>query len=154
MSGEPALTVLFVCVENSCRSLMAEAIFNARAPSGWRAISAGTIPATAVNLRTRPMLREIGVELPHHAPQPLTEEAMVRADVRITMGCLDDQSCPARLHALGVSDWGLPDPSTLDDAGFRAVRETIRQRVDTLLRELELREPPHEPSTSSPGSAP
>src|SRR5215469_3422971 len=53
-------TVLFVCVENAARSLMAEAFFNADPPEGWRAISAGTEPAPRPNGRTGPMLREVG----------------------------------------------------------------------------------------------
>ena len=64
----PDRTVLFVCVENAARSLMAEAMFNANPPAGWRATSAGTQPAAAPNPRTGPMLREVGLELPPHPP--------------------------------------------------------------------------------------
>ncbi len=134
MTGQA--TVLFVCVENACRSLMAEAIFNANPPPGWRAVSAGTEPAAAPNPRTGPMLREVGVALPPHAPQPLTEELARGAAVRVTMGCLDHASCPAHLRRAGVVDWGLPDPARLDDAGFRRVRDEITRRVRALAREL------------------
>ncbi len=89
-------TVLFICVENACRSLMAEAIFNAHPPPGWIATSAGTEPAVAANPRTGPMLAEIGFTLPAHAPQLLTREMMDAARQRVTMGCLDDASCPAQ----------------------------------------------------------
>jgi arsenate reductase len=130
--------VLFICVENSARSLMAEAMFNAQPPPGWRAVSAGTQPARAPNPRARPMLAEIGLALPPHAPQMLTVDLMDSAALRITMGCLDDASCPARLKRLEVRDWGLPDPGRLDDAGFRQVRESLRQRIDGLKREIAL----------------
>lgn len=130
--------VLFICVENACRSLIAEAIFNADPPRGWHANSAGTRPGPAADPRTRPMLEERGFSLPDHPPQLLTAEMMDRARVRVTMGCLDDASCPAHLKSLELRDWGLPDPAGLDDAGFRAVRDQIRLRVEGLRRELAL----------------
>lgn len=154
-SGSPtgeARTVLFVCVENACRSLMAEAMFNAIAPPGWMATSAGTAPARAPNPRTGAMLEEIGLSIPTHSPQSLTSERMVDASVRITMGCLDDASCPARLKSLGVVDWGLPDPAKLDDAGFRRVRDELQARVAALAREL--RSAPSRPPGGPPLDTP
>ena len=128
--------VLFICVENSCRSLMAEAMFNADRPDGWRATSAGTRPGRGANPRTGPMLRELGLSLPSHAPQALTTGLMETARIRVTMGCLDDASCPARLKSLELRDWGLPDPGRLDDDGFRGVRDQLAARVAALKREL------------------
>jgi arsenate reductase (thioredoxin) len=134
----PEKIALFVCIGNSGRSLMAEAIFNAHPPDGWRAVSAGTKPAAAPNPRTGPMLRELGFDLPPHPPQLLTAEMMDGARVRVTMGCLDDASCPARLKTLELRDWALPDPASLDDAGFRQVRDRIVQLVRGLRNELVL----------------
>jgi len=128
--------VLFVCVENAARSLMAEAIFNANAPAGWVADSAGTRPATDPNPRTERILHEIGLALPRHRPQELRPDQLASAPVVVTMGCLDDASCPANLAAIRPRDWGLPDPAGLDDDGFRAVRDSIRARVDALVAEL------------------
>jgi arsenate reductase (thioredoxin) len=136
----PDKIVLFVCVENAGRSLMAEAMFNRDAPAGWRAISAGTSPASAPNPRTGPMLKEIGLEVPDHPPQPLTPAMIEASRIRVTMGCLDDAACPARLKELAYRDWGLPDPARLDDAGFRDVRDKLRQRVEGLAREIRLNE--------------
>ncbi|MCI4319749.1 MAG: low molecular weight phosphatase family protein [Thermoplasmata archaeon] len=135
---DPPRTVLFICIGNAGRSLMAEAMFNAAPPDGWRAISGGVRPAPAPNERTGPMLAEIGLTLPDHAPQLVTNEQMDRASLRVTMGCLDDASCPARLKKLELRDWGLPDPAKLDDAGFRRVRDQLRQRVEGLRAEIEL----------------
>jgi arsenate reductase len=129
---DPERLVLFVCVGNAGRSLMAEAMFNADPAPGWRAISAGTDPARAPNPRTGPMLREIGLEPPAHPPQPLTQAMMDQARTVITMGCLDSESCPARLKTMEVTDWALPDPAHLDDDGFRRVRDDIRTRVSGL----------------------
>jgi arsenate reductase (thioredoxin) len=128
--------VLFACVENAGRSLMAEAIFNANPPPGWRATSAGTAPAASANPRTREMLAEKGFALPDHPPQLLSNEVMDQARVRVTMGCLDDASCPAHLKSLVVRDWDLPDPARLDDTGFRNVRDQIVALVEGLRREL------------------
>jgi len=128
--------VLFICVGNSGRSLMAEAMFNANPPEGWTAISAGTKPAASANPRTGPMLRELGLEIPPHPPQALTPEMMDNAQVRITMGCLDDASCPAHLKTLELIDWSLPDPAQLDDPGFRQVRDRLARQVKGLRTEL------------------
>lgn len=136
MSTTAEKTVLFICVENACRSLMAEAMFNWDPPAGWRADSAGTRPSASANPRTGPMLRELGLDLPPHPPQLLTPEMMDRARVRVTMGCLDDASCPARLKTMEMRDWSLPDPASLNDEGFRQVRDRIRERVKSLRTEL------------------
>lgn len=140
-------TVLFICVENAGRSLMAEAIFNADPPPGWHASSAGTQPASAPNSRTGRMLSERGFRLPNHEPRLLTRELMESAGVRVTMGCLDDASCPARLKEMELRDWGLPDPATLDDDGFRRVRDQIVELVGELRTELWGRGPPQPPIT-------
>lgn len=128
--------VLFVCVKNAARSLIAEAAFNADPAPGWRATSAGTRPGPAAHRRTGPMLREVGLALPDHPPQALSDALADRALVRVTMGCLDDASCPVHLKKLELRDWGLEDPEPLDDAGFRRVRDQIRGRVAELRSEL------------------
>ncbi len=92
------------------------------------------------------MLREIGLDLPLHPPRALTGEMIDGATVRVTMGCLDSESCPARLKHLELRDWALPDPAKLDDAGFRRVRDDLRARVEALKRELSLTDGPPRPS--------
>jgi arsenate reductase len=130
--------VLFVCVENACRSLMAEAMFNWRAPEGWVAISAGTSPALSASPRTTRMLQELGLDLPNHAPTLLTPEMIESSRIRVTMGCLDSESCPARLRDLEYRDWALPDPAPLDDTQFRQLRDQLRAKVEGLVREIRL----------------
>lgn len=128
--------VLFVCVENACRSLMAEAAFNAAPPSGWRAISAGTRPARSAFPRTAAMLEEVGLALPAHPPRTLSPELIDQARIRVTMGCLDDASCPVHLKTRELRDWALPDPAKLNDADFRAVRDQVLTRVEALRQEI------------------
>ncbi len=84
------------------------------------------------------MLRELGLDVPAHPPQLLTSEMMEQARIRVTMGCLDDASCPARLKTLELRDWALPDPSRLDDEGFRQVRDRLLGLVKGLRTELAL----------------
>jgi len=122
---------------------MAEAIFNDRPPQGWAATSAGTMPASGPNPRTAEVLQEIGLDVPPHRPLLLTPEMMETADVRITMGCLDSESCPARLKTLELRDWALPDPAKLDGAGVRAVRDELRVRIGKLKQELAMRDQPN-----------
>ncbi len=129
-------TVLFVCVENACRSLLAEAFFNEVPTPGWRAISAGTAPARAPNPRAVAALRDAGVATPRHPPRALTSALLRSADRLVTMGCLPAGGCPAGRAGVVPVDWGLPDPATLDEAGFRAVVGTIRRNVDGLRTEL------------------
>jgi arsenate reductase len=132
----PERKVLFVCVENACRSLMAEAFFAREPPKGWSARSAGTEPAPSPNPRTAPMLSEVGLSMPAHPPLRLTEEMVREADRVILMGCLDRPSCPAFLYRRVDEDWDLPDPGLLPDEGFRSVRDEIGRRVGELVRRL------------------
>jgi len=125
---------------------MAEAIFNAIAPEGWRARSAGTEPAAAPNPRTGPMLAELGLRSPAHPPRRLTSRQMGRADRVVTMGCIDRSACPAVRFPESTVDWGLADPGPLDDEGFRAIRDRICAL--TLALRTELR---HRPPRRTPG---
>jgi protein-tyrosine-phosphatase len=84
------------------------------------------------------VLEERGFLLPDHPPQLLTYEMMDSATIRITMGCLDDSNRPSRLQTLDLRDRALPDTAKLDEAGFRAVRDQIRERVSGLQREIVL----------------
>jgi arsenate reductase (thioredoxin) len=132
VSPLPPNVVLFVCVQNAGRSLMAEAIFNADPPSGWVAESAGTEPANAPNPRTAPLLAEIGLRLPNHPPRLLSTAMIDAAQLWVTMGCVDRRSCPADLRRAGSEDWALDDPGVLDGDGFRRVRDEIVRRVARL----------------------
>jgi protein-tyrosine-phosphatase len=86
------------------------------------------------------MLSELGLSMPDHPPRLLTKQLMDDARVRVTMGCLDDVSCPAHLKTLELRDWGLADPARLDDAGFRRIRDQLVDRVRGLRNELVLSE--------------
>ncbi|HEY5538880.1 MAG TPA: low molecular weight phosphatase family protein, partial [Thermoplasmata archaeon] len=61
--------VLFVCIENSFRSVMAEALFNANAPAGWRAESAGVEPRESLNPRVVPLMAEVRLDVSRKEPR-------------------------------------------------------------------------------------
>lgn len=134
-------TVLFVCVGNAGRSMMAEAIFNKHAPRGWHALSAGVSPARATNPLTGPTLAEIDVPLPSHPPQGLTEEMVREATIRISIGAVDHPSCPEWFSQTHPRRWELPEPRHFDAQRFRDTREAIRSQVDALIAELGTNKP-------------
>jgi len=80
-------------------------------------------------------MAEIGLDLSHEYPKPLTTDNVQAADIVITMGCGD--ACPV-FPGKRYLDWDLPDPAGLDLAGVRPIRDEIRRRVQGLLSELEL----------------
>ena len=128
-------TILFVCVGNSGRSQMAQAIFNKLRPDGFRAISAGTKPAREVNLLVIQVLREMGIDASNSKPKLVTSEMIAEAERIITMGCEASDFCPAR-YLSKAEDWKIEDPKgkTLDE--LRPIRDAIYERVRELLQRL------------------
>jgi len=126
-------TVLFVCVHNAGRSQIAEALFNAYAGGKATALSAGVEPVAALNLNVIAAMRESGYDIRSNRPKLLTEEMIEDADHVITMGCMDDPSCPA---VLAEEDWGIDDPAGVPLMKVRVIRDEIARRVRKLLREM------------------
>ena len=124
--------VLFVCVENSNRSQMAEAFARMHGGDGVEAMSAGSKPSGVINPKAVRFMAERGVDLSTHASKSL-DEVTGEFDAVVTMGCGDD--CPW-VPAKRREDWALPDPKHMDDDGYRAVREEIEARVRALLAQL------------------
>jgi arsenate reductase (thioredoxin) len=128
-------TILFVCVYNAGRSVMAEALLNEAAAGRARAVSAGTIPQEAPHLEVVKAMREVGIDVSDHRGRLLTDDLVRSADRVITMGCsVDAGACPAILYA-NTEDWGLDDPKGQDPDAVRAIRDEIRRRVAVLLDE-------------------
>ena len=125
--------VVFVCVENSCRSQLAEALTKLHGQGQVQAYSAGSRPSGVVNPKAIASMRELGYDLSKHASKGLDDLPDVEFDAAITMGCGDE--CPlvrARLR----EDWGIPDPKHLDADEFRMTRELIAARVHALVERL------------------
>jgi len=124
--------VLFVCVENSNRSQMAEAFAHMHGGDEVEALSAGSKPSGLINPKAVHFMSELGYDLTRHASKSL-DDISGEFDAVITMGCGDD--CPW-VPARRREDWGLPDPKHMDDEGYRAVRDDISARVKALLASL------------------
>ena len=121
--------VLFVCVENTFRSVLSEALFNASPPPGWRAESAGVQAASAINPVVVDLLAEVGVRLGPKTPRTATPELIAAASRVVTFGCLD--RCP--IGAKGkAEDWPLPGATGKSMDELREIRDELRRRVADL----------------------
>src|SRR5262245_52520289 len=125
--------VLFVCVENSCRSQMAEAVARRHGGERVEVYSAGSRPSGRVNADAVARMRELGYDLTQHQSKGLADIPDVEYDAAITMGCGDE--CP-RVRARQRLDWSIPDPKHLPAEEFRQVRDLIEQKVRDLLARL------------------
>jgi arsenate reductase len=126
--------VVFVCVENSNRSQMAEGFARLHGAHLVEAYSSGSRPSGVVNPKAIAAMKEKGVDLTVHASKALHELPDVEWEWAITMGCGDE--CPM-LRARHRTDWALPDPKHLEPEAFNQVRDQIEQRVLELLRRVE-----------------
>lgn len=125
--------VLFVCVENSNRSQMAEALARMLGGASLEAFSAGSRPSGRVNEKAIAAMRELGYDLSSHASRSLGEIPKGEFDAVVTMGCGD--ACPF-VPAKARFDWNIPDPKELSADEFREVRDLIASHVRELLRSL------------------
>jgi len=126
--------VLFVCVENSNRSQMAEAFARLHGGGAVIALSAGSRPSGRINPRAIAFMAERGIDLSKQHSKSLSDVGDASFAAVVTMGCGD--ACPL-LPADRREDWALPDPKLLDDEGFRRVRDDIERRVIALLGQLQ-----------------
>jgi arsenate reductase len=126
--------VLFICVGNSSRSQMAEALFNHLSSGRARAVSAGTEPARAVDPNAVAVMAELGIDISSQSPKALTQEMVDGATRRISMGCGVEESCP--VWARPDEDWDLDDPYHQPIEVVRRIRDQIRARVEALVKEL------------------
>jgi arsenate reductase len=125
--------VLFACIHNAGRSQMAAAWFNQLVdPAKAKGISAGTEPGTRVHPEVVAAMNEVGIDLAAGKPQFLSDELAKTASLLITMGC--GEACP-HIPGLRREDWPLEDPKAKPVERVREIRDEIRARVVTLLRE-------------------
>jgi protein-tyrosine-phosphatase len=125
--------VLFVCVENSCRSQMAEAFARLAGRADLEIYSAGSNPSGVVNPKAIESMKEIGYDLSRHGSKSLSQIPELEYDVVVTMGCGD--KCPF-VRAKKREDWEIPDPKHLSSEEFKTVRDEIKRKVKELLTKL------------------
>lgn len=128
--------MLFVCVENACRSQIGEAFFRKLSDGKALAKSAGVEPSKEVNPKAVAVMREVGIDISRRKPKLLTTDMVKEADRVVTMGCGAD-ACP--VLPVETEDWQIEDPSGKSTDKFREIREEIKRRVETLIEELGLR---------------
>jgi arsenate reductase len=120
------MKAVFVCVENSNRSQMAEAFARL---AGVEAYSAGSRPSGRVNPKAVAAMAELGYDLSAHHSKSLDDLPDVEFDFAVTMGCGD--ACP-HLRAARREDWQIPDPKEMPPEQFREVRDLIARKVSEL----------------------
>ncbi len=125
--------ILFVCIENSCRSQMAEG-FARKVGAGFvEAYSAGSEPSGVVNPKAIGAMREVGIDISSQHSKGFDSLPEEEWDAIVTMGCGD--ACPF-LSTKKRIDWDLPDPKELPPPEFNEVRDEIKRRVIELLATL------------------
>lgn len=125
--------ILFVCVENSNRSQMAEAFAKIHGGGKVEAYSSGSKPSGIINPKAIAAMKELGYDLTKHDSKSLDQIPQIKYDYAITMGCGDE--CPF-VKAEHREDWKLDDPKHMDVAEFNKVRDEIERRVKALLSQF------------------
>ncbi len=126
--------ILFVCIENSNRSQMAQAFAEIHGGDKVRAYSAGSRPSGKINPKAIAAMKELGYDLSTHQSKSLDEIPKTEYEYAVTMGCGDE--CPF-VVAAHREDWNIPDPREMNDVEFRKVRDMIEERVVGLLRQMQ-----------------
>jgi len=125
--------VAFICVHNSCRSQMAEALGKLLAGDVFESYSAGTETKPQINQDAVRLMKQVyGVDMEKTQHSKLLTD-IPPVDVVITMGC--NVACPY-LPCQERYDWGLEDPSGKDDAAFLQTMKAIEEKVLALAAHL------------------
>ena len=128
------MIVLFACVENSCRSQIAEAFAKKISPHKFDFYSAGSKPSGIINPLAIKLLKSQGVYLTDHRSKDVSEFINIKIDYLILMGCGDQ--CP-NIVAKERVEWDIPDPKDMEEPEFLNVIENIRGKVKKLIKTIE-----------------
>lgn len=125
--------ILFVCIENSNRSQMAEAFAKIHGKGKVEAYSSGSRPSGKINPKAIAAMKELDYDLTKHSSKSLDEIPQIKYDYAITMGCGDE--CPFVI-AEYRDDWKLDDPKNMEHDEFNKVRDEIERRIIELIEGL------------------
>jgi protein-tyrosine-phosphatase len=129
-----AKKILFVCIENSNRSQMAQAFATIHGGQVVQAFSAGSKPSGIINPKAIAAMKDLGYDLSKHSSKSLDEvKEHAPFDAVVTMGCGD--ACPW-MPAKKFIDWQVPDPKHMERDAFNEVRNGIEQKVKDLLQTI------------------
>ncbi|MFA6040155.1 MAG: arsenate reductase ArsC [Methylophilus sp.] len=130
------MNILFLCTGNSCRSILAEATFNALAPQGFKAISAGSQPTGEVHPRSIALLKSKGIDATGYYSKSW-DHLPVTPDIVITVcGNAAGETCPAYLGKVMRAHWGVDDPAKATgsdeeiNASFENAYLILRNRIE------------------------
>lgn len=125
--------IAFVCIHNSCRSQMAEGFGRTLGKGIFETYSAGTEHYPEVKPLAVEVMEELGIDMSQQHPK-LLSDIPETLDILITMGC--GVECPFVL-CTHREDWGLEDPSGGPIEDFRVTRDSIKEKVETLIQRIE-----------------
>lgn len=129
------IVVAYVCVHNSCRSQMAEAITREIAGEFFTPYSAGTETKPQINQDAVRIIEEMyGVDMNQSQTSKLLSSLPKEVDILITMGC--NVECPY-IPTKHREDWGLEDPSGKELSAFVETAKTIHKNIETLKKRIE-----------------
>lgn len=126
------LKIAFVCIHNSCRSQMAEAIFKDLTKDKYEVYSAGTERYHEVKPLAIKVIEELGINIKDQYPKLIND--IPNVDIVITMGCGVD--CPL-IPSIFTEDWNLEDPSGKDISEFRITRDKIIELSKLLIDKID-----------------
>jgi arsenate reductase len=145
MTSKPVISVLFVCVGNSCRSQMAEGLLRNLGGDRFRAMSAGTHPASRVSPHAVKAMAETGVDISAQRPKSILSLAGERFDWVIPLCDSAEQDCVlfySEFESTRVLSWPTKDPYESSDseeelmAAYREVRDELAERIRKWMKEL------------------
>ncbi len=134
------MNILFLCTGNSCRSVLAEATFNALAGPEWRAMSAGSRPTGKVHPRSLALLRREGISTDGLYSKSWTGLPAIPDIVITVCGNAAGETCPAYLGSVLRAHWGVEDPAKATgsdaeiDAKFEQAYRILRTRIEAFLK--------------------
>ena len=125
--------VLFACIENSCRSQMAEGFAHIHGSNTLMPFSAGSKASGEVNNKAVIAMKAIGYDLTEHKSKGLDEFSDIKFDYLITLGCND--KCP-NIETKLRKEWDILDPKNMNLEDFFKVRDLIEKKVLSLIDEI------------------
>jgi arsenate reductase len=126
--------VLFLCIKNSSRSQIAEAILNSKAGDRFEAYSAGSKPANQVNPFAVKIMQEVDVDLSEKKPESAEKYLDVKFDFVITLCDKMKEECPNFPGDPIVAHWGMPDPDEKEGSEEEKIKEFRKTRNEILNR--------------------
>lgn len=132
--------VLILCTGNSCRSQLAEALWNQAAGSSWQAFSAGSHPAGYVHPMAIEVAGELGIDLTNYRSKSADEFTKQPWDLVVTVCDRAKEGCPTFPNAAQTLHWPFDDPAEATGTReerlqvFRRVRDQIKRAIDDYLQ--------------------